>query len=231
MKLERFFAVLSVGLMVGEICAPAAGTNVSYFLVASNKWWFSSSSRYNDSYVLPLNQTADIAHARGIIQGGPETNHPVVGVYISTGADGINCNYVAPDKPLWTWHVLNYGVIFGSAGMPEADGTPTLVETRRTNWIKPDGLGGFAFSCYTVVAEIDPPMRAALTADTKGVTLRWPWLGDNYAYTVESCDSLESPDWAPASGGAWPTAALAWTDPTVIGPRFYRLKIHRLESQ
>ena len=64
---------------------------------------------HGDSFILPLKDDADVAHARDLIERGPEAaGEPIVVAKIEAGADGINRNVTAPSEPLWSWHVTEF---------------------------------------------------------------------------------------------------------------------------
>ena len=125
-----------------------------YFLVAEI-----SPSR-NDSYVLPLEDPCDIAHARKLIEegpGGPNTMATIAAAYIARWDpnDGININrdYLQPGIPAWSWYVVEF-LDFGELASVDCDGWPTAVEDGLDNWIQPGYWGQICFWAYTVVAEL-----------------------------------------------------------------------------
>jgi hypothetical protein len=130
---------------------------------------------HGDSFVLPLEDPADIAHARDLIARGPEAaGAPIVGAEIVAGSDGINRNVLAPGQPLWNWHVSKFEG-FGDFSIELVDGWPTFIEQDVAGWIAntrrdhedPSAPGHIGFWGYTVVAELDAaavPLPAALPA-------------------------------------------------------------------
>ena len=81
----------------------ASQTSVAtiYFVVGEH-----GTPLYGDSYILPLENPRDIAHARDLIVRGPAAaGSPIVVARIGRGADGINRDFLAPNEPLWSWHV------------------------------------------------------------------------------------------------------------------------------
>jgi hypothetical protein len=135
----------------------AAGETV-YFLVG--EW--PGQEVYYDSYVLPLEDPDDIAHARDLIEHGPEIGDAIAVAYIQAGADGINRDYLAPGAPEWSWHVTGFAC-FAWGTIEILDGNPWLVEADVEEWIRithppsqPDNVGMIGFWSYTVVAELSP---------------------------------------------------------------------------
>ena len=182
-----FSAAVGVIALVSCFAAPAlAGTVL--FVVAER----AGVAEHGDSFVLPLTQDADIAHARDLIARGPDVvGGGIVFAEIGAGADGINRDVLAAGEPLWDWHVTAFEG-FGDIGIELVDGNPTLVQDDVPGWIAntrrtPDATRGhIGFWNYTVVAELAPatvPVPAALTTAVVGigavvVARRWrgaPW--------------------------------------------------------
>ncbi len=133
--------------------APAAAT---YFIVGE----FPGTESRGDSYILPLYQPDDIAHARDLILNGPQIGGPLVVAEIMAGSDGINRNWGAPGVPVWSWHVTQF-IEFGDFTIEILDGSPTMVEENIEWWIgetstgAPD-VGRIGFWGYTVIGELSP---------------------------------------------------------------------------
>jgi hypothetical protein len=133
-----------------------------YFLVAE----LPGAEMHNDAYVLPLTRPDHIAHARDLVEHGPDRmgTHIVVAT-MRAGADGINRNLRAEGAPAWSWHVTDM-VDFADATMEILDGWPSFVEQDVTGWIEntcfgeePATTGTLGFWGYTVVEELkDYPM-------------------------------------------------------------------------
>lgn len=132
-----------------------------------------------DSYVLPLSDPTDIAHARDLVARGPDASGaPIVFAEISAGADGVNRNVTAPGEPLWDWHVSRFEG-FGDIGIELTDGNPTQVGDDVQGWIQntrrgPDeNTGHIGFWNYTVVSELDAgptiPLPTGLPAAAVGI--------------------------------------------------------------
>jgi len=122
--------------MVVALLASTAASSVYagpvYFVVGERQF---KGSRF-DSYVLPLTEAADIAHARDLIARGPDAaGEPIAFASVVGGADGINRNVVARGEPLWHWHVSQFEG-FGDFGIELIDGSPTTVENDVQGWIR-----------------------------------------------------------------------------------------------
>lgn len=118
----------------------------TYFLVAD----FDPNFR-TDSYVLPLTEPNDIAHARDLIANGPGVGTPLVVADIVCGADGINRNFLSPSKNQWLWHITQF-TGFADMTIEILDGSPTMVNNDCTWWMT--NTGKIGFWGYTVIAEI-----------------------------------------------------------------------------
>jgi hypothetical protein len=107
---------------------------------------------HGDSYILPLDDSADIAHARDLIDRGLEAGATIAVARIAKGADGINRNILAPGEPLWSWHVAGFEG-FADSTIEVLDGWPTFVEQDVDAWIA-NTNGHIGFWSYTVTAEV-----------------------------------------------------------------------------
>ncbi|MBN2020145.1 MAG: hypothetical protein JW749_07970 [Sedimentisphaerales bacterium] len=117
-----------------------------YFLVAET-------NPFNgDSYVLPLTEPNDIAHARDLIAYGPSIGQKIVVANIACNPDGINRDYYNPTHQTWSWHVTEF-VSFAGITAEILDGWPGLVESDCLGW---SGNGRIGFWAYTVVEELGP---------------------------------------------------------------------------
>ena len=174
--------------IVVSVLACAAGVaraGVVHFVVAERP----GVVEQGDSFVLPLSNDADIAHARDLIARGPDAaGAPIAFAEISAGPDGVNRDVLAAGEPLWNWHVSAFEG-FGDIGIELVDGNPTLVEADVRGWIEntrrteDEDAGHIGFWNYTVVAELEPvpsiPLPAAVPAGVVGVIAilvarRWP---------------------------------------------------------
>ena len=120
-------------------------------------------AEHGDSFILPLSEPDDIAHARDLIARGPEAaGAPLVFAEVVAGSDGINRDVLAEGEPLWSWHVSAFEG-FGDGGIELVDGWPTFIESDVQGWIENtnredgDPRGHIGFWSYTVVAELDGP--------------------------------------------------------------------------
>src|SRR2546425_1173864 len=110
------------------LAAFLARADTNYFLVAD------SSGRLSGSYVLPLTNPVQIAHARKLIQQGPAAGQPIVTATISAGFDCINRDYRAQGAPAWSWHVTRC-CGFADFTIELCDGTPATVEQEVNRWM------------------------------------------------------------------------------------------------
>ena len=83
---------------------PSVNAETIFFLVAE----LPGEEIHNDSYVVPLNDPADISHARRLIDEGPGIGQLIVHAGIAPGPDGINRDHLAPGKPEWSWHISEF---------------------------------------------------------------------------------------------------------------------------
>jgi hypothetical protein len=129
--------------------ARPAGAGVVYFQVAERP----GQVFHGDSFVLPLIEADDIAHARDLIARGPEVaERPIVFAHIAAGSDGINRDLNQPGQPEWSWHVSQFDD-FNDFGIELVDGNPTLVEEDVQGWLK-NTNSQIGFWNYTVVREL-----------------------------------------------------------------------------
>jgi hypothetical protein len=256
MKAKLSLMVLWVSL--GIAASQAATNQVVYFLVGFVPWRLEEFNSH-DSFILPLTDSKDIAHARDLVRAlneylqssDPFKRFPPEGVdalqvaaFFAKGSDGINCNYLAPGKPLWSWHVTKLLGFFDYFVDFVPLGTPTELEQDLEGWIRkwegwvdPWGKDSAWFAGYMVAEEIVPPVRLKAEVIQSGlgqrggspqmVILTWPALGENYAYTVEWATSLSAGDWAPWPGQTWPISETSVQVPVSSEARFFRLKIER----
>ena len=159
---RSFIAVavrLCPALLVLASLPSTADAAPTYFLVGE----IPGRERNYDSYVLPLEDPADVAHARRLIAEGPGIGRPLVVAIATAGADGINGDYVPPDTRLWSWHISDFHG-FADVTAELLDSSPTASETYFAS-----GAGSnleIGYWNYTVVAEMpnvpDPTAPAAL---------------------------------------------------------------------
>jgi hypothetical protein len=116
---NRMRKVIILGLLV-FISANVVGETV-YFVVGE------INPVRNDSYVLPLTDPNDIAHARALLEFGPEIGNPLIVAYIECCSCGSNRDYLSPQKPSWSWSVAEF-VEFTDTPDEDLDGWPGFVD-------------------------------------------------------------------------------------------------------
>lgn len=135
-----------------------------YFVVSE----INPSAGHGDSYLLPLEDATDIAHARDLILNGPSIGSSIVVAHIASGTDGVNRNVLEPGEPLWSWHVDQFSG-FGDFTAEVLDGWPGFVEQDVNGWIN-NTNGYIGFWSYTVTAElITVPIPGALALFLSGL--------------------------------------------------------------
>jgi hypothetical protein len=142
--------------------AAAPATTPILFLVAE------TTPVHGDSYVLPLTDTLDVAHARALLAQGPASGvGSIVTAHIAAGADSVNRDYRASGNPPWSWHVTQFDG-FADMAIELCDGWPGYVEQDVNGWIANTG-GSICFWTYTVVQELGPlPTRETTWGTIKG---------------------------------------------------------------
>jgi hypothetical protein len=167
--------VVAVFAIAGFASAPALA-GISYFLVAERP----GQAVHHDSFVVPISDAGQIAHARDLIARGPENaGGSILFATIAAGSgDGVNRDLLSPDLHEWNWHVTNVSG-FNDMGIEILDGWPTYVHEHRDTWLNQTG-GNIGFWNYTVVKEIpnyDPqhpratPVPLPPAAMAGGITL------------------------------------------------------------
>lgn len=142
MKVKRTLTILTVAVVLVCLVNQLYGETV-YFLVAEPNRIF-----HGDSYVLPLTEPNDIAYARDLIKYGIAVDLPIVVAHIDCNSDCINRDYLAPAKPVWSWHVTQFDY-FADATPEIYDGWPGYVDSNCKDVPKTIG-----FWSYTVTAEL-----------------------------------------------------------------------------
>ena len=144
-----FAAACFFAWVVGLITAAPSAAATSYFLVAERP----GQRVHGDSFVLPLTEDDDIAHARDLISLGPDqAGASIAFAKIAAGSDGINRDLLAANQPEWSWHVTQFEG-FGDVGIELVDGTPTMVEQDVQGWLQ-NTNSSIGFWNYTVVREL-----------------------------------------------------------------------------
>jgi hypothetical protein len=145
----RRWGCAAVLVVLGTFCLASARGGLVYFQVAE----LPGHETHHDSFILPLSDSADIAHARDLISLGPDqAGATIVFADIVAGTDGINRDLLAADQHLWSWHVTQF-TGFGDVGIELLDGWPSFVEQDVAGWIQNTG-GKIGFWNYTVVSEL-----------------------------------------------------------------------------
>ena len=159
-------AALTAVVLLSTAVAPAGPV---YFLVSE----FPDQKEHGDSFVLPLEDDQDIAHARDLVARGRAAGRTLVSADIVAGADDVNRNILAPGKPAWSWHVSRFDQ-FADLSIELTDGWPGYIESDVQGWINNTGggsidedgdgvpdrnatVGAVAFWNYTVTAELTGP--------------------------------------------------------------------------
>jgi hypothetical protein len=144
--------------------APATAVPIA-FLVAEHP----GHEIHGDSYVLVLEEPADVAHARALIESKGASGAAIVVAEIAAGADGLNRDFLAPGAPPWSWHVTQIQS-FADNTIELCDGWPGYVEQDVEGWIdNTDGV--ICFWSYTVVQELPEPDAALALAGGCGALL------------------------------------------------------------
>src|SRR4051812_1387516 len=160
---RAWWTSLAAGIFV-MVSATRSFAAPVYFLVSE----FPDQKEHGDSFVLPLEDDGDIAHARDLVNRGKAAGQTQITADIVAGGDNINRNILADGKPAWSWHISNFDQ-FADVGIELTDGWPSFIEQAVPGWINntgggsvegegaPDGgnatVGRIAFWSYTVTAE------------------------------------------------------------------------------
>jgi hypothetical protein len=142
--MKKYFTVIAFLFCLSAVAQAAP----VYFVVSE----INPASGHGDSYILPLEQAADIAHARDLILYGPSIGAAIAVAHITAGSDGINRNVLAPGEPLWSWHVDQFEG-FADITVEILDGWPGYVEQDVNGWIN-NTNSYIGFWGYTVTAEL-----------------------------------------------------------------------------
>src|SRR5688500_16198404 len=110
------FALMSMVAFTEVSAAPV------YFLVSE----FPDQKEHGDSFVLPLEEADDIAHARDLIERGRSAGRTLIAADMVAGADQINRNILGEGKPAWSWHISNFDQ-FADASIELTDGWPSFI--------------------------------------------------------------------------------------------------------
>lgn len=226
-RLTQSLAALFVAAC-GQLCTLRAETNsIVYFLVGTIPWGPA------ESYVLPLSEPEDIAHARWLIaedavnRGGPEDPLPegsrtIISARVAKGADGINRNYSVRGYPAWSWHVSEFRG-FWDYTAEILDGGPSFVENALDQWVE----SGIGFWGFTVVRELGPfPLYVAAEPQADELIIYWSGVGTNVVYSLESAESPAFTNWVLEASGLPPVKTNQWTMPLPeSAERYYRVLV------
>jgi hypothetical protein len=214
-------------VFIWMMCSISVLAQTVYFLAAD----FDPAYR-TDSYVLPLTDPNDIAHARDLIANGPAAGQPWIMIQVACGADNINRNYLSSVKHPWNWHITGFNG-FVDTFPPGYYGDPAMIHHACLMTATTQGTNGF--SSYTVIAELGQNPKtwqgnlnsdgAVNLADIKILSQYWgsisctspSWCSNadiNHDHFVNFADlELFADTWLTAYP-AWPTRWYsAWANP------------------
>jgi hypothetical protein len=157
--------LLRVALLLLAAAASRAAADPIEFLIAEHP----GREVHGDSYVLLLEDPADLAHARELIATKGAAGAAIVVAKIAAGADGLNRDVRAPSAPPWSWHVTEFDA-FADNTIELCDGWPGHVEQDVEGWID-NTDGTICFWSYTVVEELPEPGAAQALAAGFGALL------------------------------------------------------------
>ncbi len=181
---------LCLALVMAGFIPPAVLAQTNYFLVAE----LSSVKAHQDSFVVPLTDPLQTAHARVLIAKGPQAGGTILFADIAAGADGINRNWLQPDARPWSWHVVRV-TGFGDFGIELLDGWPGLVEQNVAGWMQ-NTSGHIGFWSYTVVAELPySPQIGTIKKGQSGITIILDKLTPPFPVFIEATTNLAKPLW------------------------------------
>ncbi len=148
----------------------AAGLAVSAPVKAETVWFEVGeiSPVRAQSFLVPLSDPEQIAHARDLIARGPSAGSTILSASIQAGGDGFNRNLKITGSPLWSWHVTGVAG-FADMAIELCDGWPGFVEQNPQAFID-NTNGQICFWGYTVVSEL--AQRPAFSAD-EGLDGAW----------------------------------------------------------
>lgn len=130
---------------------PGGPGGVRYFLVAEGLY-----APHGDSFILPLTDPDDIAHAKALIRNPNRAGAPIVVAKIAAGSsngDYINRDLRGSGAP-WSWHVSEF-LDFSDFTIEIYDGWPGYVEDNYDEYVA-NTNGTIGFWSYTVVREVSP---------------------------------------------------------------------------
>jgi hypothetical protein len=118
--------------------------------------WFVVGERerhHGDAYLLPLSEPEHIAAARKYLREGDASGvGRIASVRIAAGGDGLNRNWRADSRPLWSWRVVEFEG-FADTAIEVCDGWPEFVEQDVDAYIA-NTDGRLCFWGYSVAEEL-----------------------------------------------------------------------------
>lgn len=183
--MRKRIALIVLASLGACLISQARGRTV-YFLVGE----YPGFEAHNDSYVLPLSEPNDIAHARDLITLGPTGRESIVVADIACGPDGINRDYLRTGEPFWCWHVTEFDE-FADITIEILDGWPGHVNEHCEFFNNRIG-----FWTYTVVAELGTDLEPACGLGPSDYI--------DFGQFAQFCDSwgrqdCHEPDWCAGS--------------------------------
>jgi hypothetical protein len=163
----------------------------NYFLVAEGP----DRIHHNDSYVIAVTNSHQIAHARDLIARGPYVaGAPIVVADVAAGADGLNRDLRRADARPWSWHVSRV-IAFADITAEILDGWPGALESNFSGWTNNTG-GKIGFWNYTVVAELPlTPRINAIHSQGDQIELSLTNLTPPFAANIEVATNVSAPNW------------------------------------
>lgn len=107
---------------------------------------------HNDSYILPLTDPEDIAHARELVGDPVNTDMKIAVCAIAPGTSFPPNRDLLDSGQEWSWHVTAFNG-FADFTIEVLDGWPTFVESDVDAWIA-NTNSAIGFWSYTVLEEI-----------------------------------------------------------------------------
>jgi hypothetical protein len=154
--LKRVLSTISlIGLLLvsckNDEPSPKPNPNFVYFLVGE------TNQNNDDSYILPLLNTADIAQARALIADPSQRKIIVAEITRDNNVNYyVNKNLVGNKR--WSWHVAEF-LGFADNTIEIYDGWPTYVEENYNEWVRitkgENGNGRIGFWNYTIIREVN----------------------------------------------------------------------------
>lgn len=183
--MPKQIAVIASALLGACLVCQAGGQTV-YFIVGEKP----GIEAHNESYVLPLSEPNDIAHARDLITLGSSAGKSIVVADIACGPDGINRDYLRMGEPTWwCWHVTEF-VAFADMTIEILDGWPGYVNENCKSF------GRIGFWGYTVVAELGTDLSPSCGLDPSGYIDWGEFAQFSGSWGRQDC---HDPDWCVGS--------------------------------